>query len=198
MVYYKHVVGGTTPAGTSWTTSLHSAGTASLASTQAAWKTFCTSFIGTTLAPLWNTHTAATECWTYQLDPTTGKAAFVAQDSLAIPGTGTGGSLSPRTTFNITTRTAAAGKAGRGRMYWPVPDDTHIQPNGQLVSADATTIKNGFQTAYGTFKVTSIGIVWHKSLKLGDTIIDIEVNLGLGTQRRRTDKVARAVISGPV
>lgn len=198
MVYFKHVVGGTTPIGTTWSTSLHSAGSATLATTQAAWKTFMNSFIGTTLAPMWNTHTAATYCSTYQLDPTTGKAAFVATDTLTIPGTGTGGSLSPRSTFNFTTRTAAAGKPGRGRMYWPIVDDSHIQSNGQLVSADATTLETGFRSAYATFKVTSVGIVWHKALKVGDTIVEVEINLNLGTQRRRTNKAAAVRIGGPV
>lgn len=198
MVYFRHVVSGLTPVGTRWSSTLHSTGSASIATTQAAWNTFCTSFFGSTLAPMWNTHTTVDETMTYQLDPVTGKASALSRTPNAIPGTGTGGSQSSRTSMVFSLFSAVPGKPGRGRMYIPVPDDTHIQNTGQLISADATTLESGFRSAYGTLKLTTVGVVWHKSIKLGDAIVDVELNLNLGSQRRRTNKAARVVVGGPV
>jgi len=150
------------------------------------------------MAAMWNTHTSLQETATYQLDPTTGKASAVLSSANVIAGTGTGGSVSPRTAAVFTTRSTVPGRKGRGRMYWPSPDDSHYQTTGQLATADATTLESGFRTAYGTFKVTSVGIIWHKTLLIGDNIVEIELNITLGSQRRRTSKVARSAFGGPV
>lgn len=198
MVYFRHVATGLTPVGTRWSTTLHSNGSASVAATQTAWNQFITTFVGGTLAAMWNTHTTVDETKTYQLDPATGKATALSTTANAIPGTGTGGSLSSRSAFVVTTMSTVPGKPGRGRMFWPVPDDTHIQTTGQLVSADATTIETNFRSAYATFKLTSVGVVYHKSLHIGDAIVDIEIDLNLKSQRRRTNKAARTVVGGPV
>jgi len=198
MTYFRHVVTGLTPVGTRWSTTLHSNGSAAIGPTQTAWNQFITSFVGGTLAAMWNTHTTVDKTLTYSLDPVTGKATGLSETANAIPGTGTGGSLSSRTAFVVTTNSAVPGKPGRGRMFWPVPDDSHIQTNGQLVSADGTTLESNFRTAYATFKLTSVGVVYHKALHIGDAIVEIEIDLNLKSQRRRTNKAARVIVGGPV
>jgi len=198
MAYFRHVVGGLTPVGTRWSTTLHSQSSATITTVHTAWSTFMTSFIGTTLAPMWNTHTTANLVTTYQLDAVTGKATTLASGTLAIPGTGTGGSVSSRDAFVITLRSAIAGKLGRGRMYWPSPDDSHYTTTGQFVTADMTTVKNGFASAYGTFKATTIPVVWHKLTKLGDAIVEVDININPGTQSRRTNKAAPVRVGSSV
>lgn len=198
MVYFRHVAAGITPVGTKWSTTLHSASASDLGTVQTAWNQFCTTFVGGTLAAMWNTHTSLQSTSTYQLDPTTGKAAAVATTANVIPGTGTGGSVSSRSAAVFTTRSTVPGRKGHGRMYWPSPDDSHYQTTGQLVNADATSLETGFRTAYGTFKVTSVGIIWHKTLLIGDNIVEVELNINLGSQRRRTSKAARVAFGGPV
>src|SRR5215467_9950839 len=96
MVYYRHVVSGLTPVGRPWSSTLHSNGSGTITATQAAWNQWCTTFFGTTLAPMWNTHTTVAETATYQLDPVTGKATALAKTPNAIVGSGTGGSLTSR------------------------------------------------------------------------------------------------------
>jgi hypothetical protein len=149
-----------------------------------------TNFITNTMGALWNTHQEATETITDQLDPVTGKNVAQATSAVTLIGTGSGGTVSPRSCMVIGLRTALPTRAGRGRMYWPSPDDSHFTATGQYASADVTTVATGFATVLTAFKATATPVIFHRKTQTFDTITMTSVGATVGTQRRRTNKVA--------
>lgn len=192
MPVFRHRVTGPGSAGDIWVSTLHSNSAGSLAAVHTAWTTLINTFITGTMGALWNTHQSATETITDQLDPVTGKNVAQASSAISLVGTGSGGSVSPRTCMVIGLRTALPTRAGRGRMYWPSPDDGHFQTSGVYASADVTTVANGFATALTTFKATATPVVFHRKTLTFDTITNTSVGVIPGTQRRRTNKVAQS------
>jgi hypothetical protein len=186
---FRHRVTGPGSAGDIWVTTMHSSSANTLASVHTAWTTFVNSFLSGTLNAMWNTHMSATETITDQLDPVTGKNVAQSISSISQTGTGVGGSVSPRNCIVIGLRTTLPTRAGRGRMYWPSPDDSHYLTTGLFVSADVTTIDTGFATALTTFKATSQPVVYHRATKTFDSVVNSATSNVPGTQRRRTNKV---------
>lgn len=189
MTTFRHRVTGPGSAGDIWVTTLHSSSANTLASVHTAWTTFVNSFLSGTLDAMWNTHVSATQTITDQLDPLTGKNVAQAVSAITQTGTGAGGSVSPRNCLVIGLRTTLPTKAGRGRMYWPSPDDSHYATTGKFVDADMATIANGFGTALTTFKATSTPVIYHRASRTFDTVTSCTVGDIPGTQRRRTNKV---------
>jgi len=212
MTIYRHRVTGPGSAGDTWTTTLHSQGAASLATVHAAFQTLVTGFIGTTLGAMWPNETSATQVITDQLDANGLHNVGQLSSTITAVGTGTGGTLSPRTCLVIGLRTAVPTKAGRGRMFWPAPDVTHLTGAGQLQSADATTLSNAFAARLTTFKATSQPVVLHRghdARTVGgipeplvpstfDNITTVTIGIILGTQRRRTNRVTNAYAGASV
>lgn len=192
MTVYRHRVTGPGSAGDIWVSTLHSSSASSLSAVHTAWTTLITNFITNTMGALWNAHQAATETITDQLDPVTGKNVAQASSAVSLTGTGTGGSISPRNCIVIGLRTAVPTRAGRGRMYWPSPDDSHYATNGTFASADVTTVATGFATVLTAFKATSTPVIFHRKTLSFDTITNTSVGIIPGTQRRRTNKVAQS------
>ena len=188
MTIYRHRVTGPGSAGDIWVSTLHSSSANTLASVHTAWTTFVNSFCSGTMNAMWNTHMSATETITDQLDPVTGKNVAQSISSITQVGTGAGGTPSPRVCIVVGLRTALPTRAGRGRMYWPAPDDGHFATTGKFVDADCTTIATGFATALTTFKATATPVVFHRSHLTFDTITNVTVGDIPGTQRRRTNK----------
>lgn len=189
MTTFRHRVTGPGAAGDIWVSTLHSSSANTLASVHTAWTTFVNSFLSATMNAMWNTHTSATETITDQLDPVTGKNVAQSISSIAQVGTGVGGSVSPRTCMVIGLRTTLPTRAGRGRMYWPSPDDSHFTTTGLYVGADVTTIDTGFATALTTFKATSQPVIYHRLLRTFDSVVQSSTSNVPGTQRRRTNKI---------
>lgn len=198
MTVYRHRVTGPGSAGDVWVTTLHSSSANTLASVHTAWTTFVNSFLSGTMNAMWNTHTSATGTITDQLDPLTGKNVAQAVSGISQVGTGVGGSVSPRTCLVVGLRTTLPTRAGRGRMYWPSPDDSHFQTSGKYVDADCTTINTGFATALTTFKATSQPVIFHRAFRTFDSVTTSTVGDVPGTQRRRTNKVTQVYASHAV
>lgn len=192
MTVYRHRVTGPGSGGDIWVSTLHSSSASSLSAVHTAWTTLVTSFISGTMGALWNTHQSATETITDQLDPVTGKNVAQASSAITAVGTGSGGSVSPRTCMVIGLRTAVPTRAGRGRMYWPSPDDSHFATTGLYNSADTATVATGFASVLTTFKATATPVVFHRKTLTFDTITNTSVGVIPGTQRRRTNKSAQA------
>jgi hypothetical protein len=194
-----------------WTTTMHSNGAAALSTVHAAWQTLVTGFITTTLGPMWPNEVSATSVTTDQLDGNGLHNVAQLTSTITATGTGAGGTLSPRTCVVIGLRTIVPTKAGRGRMYWPAPDATHLLGTGNLVSADASAISAAFAARLITFKATSQPVVLHRGHDLRivggipdplvpsthDNITSVTVGVVLGTQRRRTNRVQNAYSSTP-
>lgn len=189
---------------------MHSSGAGSLATVHAAWVTLLNGFIGTTLAPMWPNETQATSAITDQLDANGLHNVAQLSSTLTQPGTGAGATLSPRDCVVIGLRTTVPTKAGRGRMFWPAPDSGHLTSSGNLVAADATAIAGGFQTRLTTFKATSQPVILHRGhdanhppgtplvASTTDNVVQVSVGVIVGTQRRRTNKVANAYSNATV
>lgn len=97
---------------------MHSSGAASLAATHTAWQAFVSSFVSGSIGAMWPNDVTLTELATDQLDGVTGKNAAQTKSSVALAGTGAGGTGSPRVSLVVGLRTALPTRAGRGRMYW--------------------------------------------------------------------------------
>jgi hypothetical protein len=187
---------------------MHSNSASALSTVHTAWQNLISGFITTTLGPMWSTHQSATTVVTDQLDMTSGKNQAQLQSALALVGTGAGNTLSPRSCVVIGLRTIVPTRAGRGRMYWPAPDSTHLSTSGQLMAGDATSICTAFQSRLTTFKATSQPVIYHRPIKDAhgvvltpgtiDNITSVTVGVILGTQRRRTNRVANSYTSSNV
>lgn len=189
MPTFRHRVTGPGAAGDIWVVTLHSNSANTLAAVHTAWDTFVNTFVGTTLKTYWTPDTSTSTVQTDQLDPVTGKNVAQSVSARVIVGTGAGGAVSPRTSLCMSLRTALPTKAGRGRQYWPSPDDSHFTATGLYVTADVATITNAYGPALTTFKATAQPVIYHRSTKTFDSIIEALGNNVPATQRRRTNKV---------
>lgn len=189
-----------------WTSTLHSNGSAALATVHAAWSALITGFISSTLGAMWPNEVSATSVQTDQLDGNGLHNVAQVSSTISAVGTGTGGTLSPRTALVIGLRTAVPTKAGRGRMFWPAPDVTHLLGTGNLNSTDAATLSAAFAARLITFKATSQPVILHRGHdarvvggvpeplvpSTSDNITTVSIGVILGTQRRRTNRVQNA------
>lgn len=189
MTTFRHRVTGPGPAGDIWTCTLHSVSGQSLTTVHAAWASAVQGFINSTLGPLWPTETQATAVWTDQLDPVTGRNVAQAYSAGDWKGTGTGLQLPQRAAVIVGLRTALPTRSGRGRMFWPAPDSTHLTTTGLLASATAQTIATGWASQLQTMTGTTQPVIFHRKTKTSDSITSVTVGQVLGTQRRRTNKV---------
>jgi hypothetical protein len=186
---------------------MHSQGAGSLSTVHAAWTSFVNGFITSVLGPMWPNEVGATQTITDQLDANGLHNVAQLTSAISGAGSGAGGTLSPRSCVVIGLRSSVPTKAGRGRMYWPAPDSTHLLGTGNLNSTDAAAISTGFATRLATFKLTSQPVVLHRGYdKLNDVpvtpvpstwdnVVSVTVGVVLGTQRRRTNRVANAYAS---
>jgi hypothetical protein len=211
MTIYRHRVTGPGSAGDMWTTTMHSQGAAALATVHAAWGSLVAGFIGSILGPMWPNEVSATSITTDQLDANGIHNVGQATSAVSHIGSGAGATLSPRTCVVLGLRTALPTRSGRGRMYWPAPDASHLTASGNLVSADASAIAAGFATRLTTFKTTSAPIILHRGHDKDangnpitpvpstfDPVTNTSVGVILGTQRRRTNRVLNAYSANPI
>ena len=198
MTNYIHMAFGTFSTGDIWETTMHSNSANAIGPVQTAWNTAVNNFLTGTVQAMWPTDTTCTGTKTYSLDPLTGKYTAVASSTLAITGTGAGKPPSPRDCFVISERTALPQKAGRGRMYWPMLDDSHVTTQGRIVGADTTTVVNAWAAVLGTLLGTTTPTIYHAKTKLFDVIIQVKLPDLIATQRRRTDKDVPAYASHSV
>jgi len=188
---------------------MHSNGSASLTTVHAAWSTLVTGFVSGSLGALWPNEVSATQVTTDQLDANGLSNVGQLTSTITAIGTGSGGTLSPRSCLVIGLRSAVPTKAGRGRMYWPAPDVTHLLGSGNLNSADAAAVATAFANRLITFKATAQPVILHRGSKAGpggtppliasthDDIKTVTVGVVLGSQRRRTNRVANAYSTAP-
>lgn len=199
MATFRHRMSGPGPAGDIWVAGWYSVSSQTLASVHTAFDTWVQTFIGTTMLPLWATETQLTDIETDELDPTTGHNVSQVQTAENLKGTGTGFQLPQRSAVVVGMRTALPTRSGRGRFYLPAPDSTNITTTGLLISATATTISSGAASAFGTFMATAQPVIYHRN-KLNPPpsttpVTTVTVGVVLGSQRRRTNKVAPAYSS---
>jgi hypothetical protein len=189
MTIYRHRVSGPGAAGDIWVSTMHSYSLNSLATVHAAWTFLITSFCSGTMNAMWNTHMSATQVTTDQLDPLSFKNVAQQTGAVTEVGTGTGGTPPGQNCIVFGLRTAMPTKAGRGRMFWPSPDDSHYTTTGKFATADCTTIANAFASALTGFRTSATPIVFHRRTGLFDNVTSVTVGDKPGIQRRRTNRV---------
>jgi ethanolamine utilization microcompartment shell protein EutL len=192
MTNYLHRMSGPGAAGDVWISTMHTSGAANLATAHGAWQTFVTAIFNNALKTRWAVASQITSLQTVSLDPVTGKQTAVTATSVALIGTSAGQMISPRSCMVLSLRTALPTKAGRGRMYLPPPDSTHLTGSGLLLGSDAAAIATAIGTAMTTFKATSQPVVYHQKTKTVDNITYVAVGQVLGSQTRRTNRVFNA------
>jgi hypothetical protein len=177
---------------------MHSFGTVGVSAAHAAWNTFLSAVIGTLFEPLWSTQMQATESVTDQLSDITGRNVAQERTTLTYKGTGTGLQLPQRAAVVVGLRTSQPTRSGRGRMYLPAPDSTHLQADGSLLTTDAANIADAVSAALATFSQTVTPGIYHRSTMTITQILQVTVGQVLGTQRRRTNKVPADYAVSPV
>jgi hypothetical protein len=158
-----------------------------------------TGFLNTALPPILNNLTRYNGVEVQIYRPTgTMFVIFNAAISIAGAGMGTGGALAlPRQTSGITDwRTRFAGRAYRGRTYWPFPSVSHDVGDGiptgayiTLISTLATGFLN-FTNVTGSGTATVQLVMRHRKNKAGTIPIPSQILVGTqltkwATQRRR-------------
>lgn len=190
MTVFRHRVTGPGPAGDVWTNTIYSQSSSSLTAVHTAFLQWTADFYGTTMQPLWSTQMEATNAVTDQLDPTTWKNAAQISSAITVKGTGSGLQLPQRAAVVVGLRTALPTRSGRGRIFVPAPDSSHLDPDGTLAAAARITIASGMSAAIATFNGTSQVGVAHKATKTLTSVNSVTVGQVVGVQRRRTNKVA--------
>lgn len=188
MTIFRHRVTGNLAAGDIWECTLHSQSDNALGTVHAAWHSAITTFLTDVLAPMWNTHTASAEVVTDQLDLS---GLNVAQDVSAavVTGSGTGGSVPQGACILISWLTAKPTRSGRGRMFLPGPDDTHVTTSGLWVTADALAVSNGAVALLAAMNPETTPVLYGRLSHVATTITGAKVNTKPSFQRRRLNKV---------
>ena len=203
MSIFRHRITGPGPEGDIWTTGLYSDGSASIATAHAAWKTFSDAFFGSDMAGIWPTATQATEIITDQLDADGHHNVAQERTTVDYKGLGEGLQLPQRSAVVVGLRTALPTRAGRGRMYVPAPDSTSLVSTGLLSQTVADSISGSAATALATMTAVVQVVIAHRDPATGGIssttpVTYVTVGQVLGTQRRRTNKVANNYQSNPL
>lgn len=178
---------------------MHSSGGATLSAAHSAFVAAVTSFWGGDYGDLLTVDQQCTSIVTDELSPTTGKNVAQAITAVSLKGTRSAGPTTPQRASIVTgLRTALPTRSGRGRMYWPGPAGDVLTVDGELTSGDAGDVAIGWSDALSTMATTSQPIVYHRATRTGTNVTSVTVSVVLGTQRRRTNKVAPSYASAPL
>lgn len=191
--------------GDTWSVSLHvQSSTATASSVLTAWNGFINSFVGTTLKPLWSPYVSGSETVVDLLDEATGKPSAQVRGTAAQTGTGAAATqINQRNALVTGLRSSLPTKGGRGRIYWPPVTNAALDANGLIPLATRTSVANACWNGLKAMATTATPTIYHRPvwnytvkppvLIEAGTHTDINgVTVGqvLGTQRRRSNKVA--------
>lgn len=188
MAVFRHVMSGTTP-GESWSCTLYTTGSGTLAAAQTTWTTAIGDFWTGQLDGVVTADVEVTEASTASIDTATGKQLSRLLDDVSHPGVATGEMLPFQCATSISWRTAVATRAGRGRIYLP-PLAASTLATGRLSSAAATTIA----TAAGQLVSALDGgglalILFGRETHTQTPVTGGDVGDVIDTQRRRRNKL---------
>lgn len=173
----------------------------------AAWTAFLTSMWGGHYGGMLTVDQQLTQATVDALDPTTGKNTAQVITALGLKGALAAEPTTPqRAAVVFGLRTILPTRAGRGRMFWPGPAGSLLTVSGELASADVTALASQLAGALTTFNGTATAVVYHRAnpkaspptLPSSTPVSSVTVGVVLGTQRRRTNKVAASYASAAV
>lgn len=194
MTNFRHVVKGVFP-GESWSTTLCSTGTLTVAAANAAWQA-AWEILWSGIAPpaddiaqLVSQNVTTNTFTTAVLDPVTGKQTGLAASTVNLPGTATTVNCPPQCSVAVSWQTALPQRSGRGRMYLPVFVAAALT-GGLLSTASQNIVKyaagNMLASLEGAGLVPSI---YGRTAKTMTPITGGTVGNVVDTQRRRRDKL---------
>lgn len=188
MTVFRARIHGPGPAGDVWNTTLHVSSSQDLSTVHTAIGTFIGS-VFSTIGDMWSTEQQITGYVTDELDPNTGKNTAQQSSALTMKGTGSGNTTNQRACITFSLRTALPTRAGRGRMYWPGLDDTHLTTTGLWSSTDCETLATAAASALSVLAGTATPVIYHRDSRTFTPITTVYVGQVVNTQRRRTNKV---------
>lgn len=178
---------------------MHSSGAGVIGDVHTAWRNAVSAFWSGSYGSLLTVDQQCTEVVTDQLDPSTGKNVLQARSAVSFKGTLSAEPTTPQRVAIVTgLRTALPTRAGRGRMYWPGPAGSVLTNSGELATADAIAVATDWAAALGAMATQSQPVIYHRATRTTTNVTNVTVGVVLGTQRRRTNKVANAYSSDPI
>jgi len=185
---------GHTP-GEEWTFGVHFVGSpASLGDAVTSWHTavnllWTTVGTATTLQGYTSVVVGIDDVAVAELDDGTGRQVSKEMTALSLVGTALGETLPPQVSGCVSTRTALATKAGRGRFYlWPFSVDA--VNNGRLDSDVVATMAEAAQAMLQSMDGDGLQpVVFHRNLVTTTNITRIDVGNVFDTQRRRRNQL---------
>ena len=198
MPTFHHSISGTTP-GESWSINLHSTGSGTLASAQAAFVAAVGSFWTGKLDQVVSSHVHVTEAATASLDPTTGKQVSRLADDLDLPGTAAGEMMPYQCAVTVTWKTSLATRAGQGRFYLP-PLAVGTIGNGRITTAAQNTVVGAANALWAGLDTGGLALViYGRTSRTTTPVTGGNVGNVIDTQRRRRNKLieVRLPLSAP-
>lgn len=189
MTMFRHKMQGTFPGGEIWVTGLHSQGDVSVADANSAWSDAVQTFWTGNYDEYVDPDVTLTRITTVSIDESTGKQITRVDDDVSLPGASDSDSLPPQVAVIFSLRTDRATRAGRGRMYLPVPAK-NAAGGGELSTAfGKTAAKAGNQLLDGLEGGSLTPVIWGGAGATPFTITDGMVASVFGTHRTRRNKL---------
>lgn len=188
MALYRHVASGTYP-GESWSFTLHTLGSASLATAQSDWSDAIGALWTGALDAKIYTDVELTEVSTASLDTATGKQISRLSDDVALPGVATGASLPAQCALCVSWRSDTATRAGRGRLYLP-PLAVSVMSAGRASAGTVTAVVAAVKAMTDVLVGDALTpVLYSRSAHTTTAITKFDVGNVIDTQRRRRDKL---------
>ncbi len=123
------------------------------------------------------------------VDPATGRQTLQITSSLAFAGTQVGGAcMPPFVAICVSLRTAIANRSGRGRFYLPAVHQSAVAGTGRLLPAKTTDLMNSLLLAYGEILAVGTPVLYRRTSRTVEPIVELVVENNFDTIRRRRPK----------
>nr|CRY97172.1 hypothetical protein [uncultured prokaryote] len=193
MTLYKAVASGTYNSSEEWSFSLHFNSTNDLATTHGRWHTALVALWTGELDANISDQVVLTEYATASLTLATGKQISRLLDVVSLPGASATESLPAQCAPAVSTRSATATRAGRGRFYLP-PFRVGIMDGGRISAAAMTVCGTALTAMFASLAGgTPLDPVLYSRTAFATTnITAADMGDVIDTQRRRRNKLIEA------
>ena len=188
MALYRHIASGTFP-GDSWSFTLHTLGSADLATAQTSWSGAVSALWTGALDAYVATDVEVTEVSTASLTQATGGQISRLIDDVTLPGVATGETLPAQCALCISWGSSLATRAGQGRAYLP-PLAVSVMDAGRVSSAACTAIAAAAHDMVAALEGDGLNpVLYSRTTFLTTPITKGNVGNVIDTQRRRRNKL---------
>lgn len=125
----------------------------------------------------------------YQLNPTTGRSVDKSERTMFHVGTGTGLPMPNGVALCVTLLTLTTTRAGKGRMYFPAPDATHLTAAARVPTPVTTTYAQAIGNAFNNLGLRGINPIIYSVGRADRPVTGINVGDVYDSQRRRRDQL---------